>query len=101
MFLTGNVVFSVLIQQFCSNSGSTNFVLVGLRVVTLDGLFLIMGITLAIFIMIVSDLTGHALYMVHVHVDVVAGSTFSFVLQQSTVSHCDAINFCTRFVYKL
>ena len=59
MFLICNVVFSVLIRYFCGDRGEYSDPLVVLRVVTLDGLFLIMGITLAVCIMIVSA---------HVHV---------------------------------
>jgi hypothetical protein len=54
MYLTCNVVFSVLIHLdvFRDSSGNPNVWLVVLRVATLDGLFLIMGITLAVCIMI-------------------------------------------------
>ena len=57
MYLTCNVVFSVLIHLdvFRDSSGNPNVWLVVLRVATLDGLFLIMGITLAVCIMIVSQ----------------------------------------------
>ena len=54
MFLTCNVIFSVLIRLLCEERDQSNVVLMVLRVVTLDGLFLIMGITLAVCIMIVS-----------------------------------------------
>ena len=67
MFLTSNVLFSVLIHIFCERSGRTKFVLVALRVVTLDGLFLAMGIILAIYILIVSTVVHYIMY-VHIHV---------------------------------
>lgn len=51
-----NVVFSVLIHLLCDGRENPNLVLVVLRVATLDGLFLIMGITLAVCILIVSIL---------------------------------------------
>ena len=53
-YLTCNVVFSVLIHLLCDGGENPNIVLVVLRVATLDGLFLIMGITLAVCILIVS-----------------------------------------------
>ena len=56
MYLVCNVVFSVLIHlhSLRDDNGNPNSYLVVARVATLDGLFLIMGITLAIFILIVS-----------------------------------------------
>ena len=53
-YLTCNVVFSVLVYLLCDENGNPNVLLVVLRVATLDGLFLIMGVTLAVCIMIVS-----------------------------------------------
>lgn len=54
MYFLSNVVFSVLIHVLCNDGENPNVVLVVLRVATLDGLFLIMGITLAVCILIVS-----------------------------------------------
>ena len=51
IYLILNVVFSVLIQLDGNNPKTY---LIVLRVVTLDGLFLVMGVTLAVCIMIVS-----------------------------------------------
>ena len=54
LYMTCNVVFSVLIQL--RDEQNPNIYLVVLRVITLDGLFLVMGVTLAVCIMIVSIL---------------------------------------------
>ena len=48
IFMAGSVVFGVLIQMY------KNVLLVILRVVLLDGLFLVMGITLGVCIIVVS-----------------------------------------------
>ena len=48
IFMAGSVVFGVLIQMYRSE------LLVILRVVLLDGLFLVMGITLGVCIIVVS-----------------------------------------------
>ena len=57
-YLLCNILFSVLIHLNTpgGSHGNPNTYLVVLRVATLDGLFLIMGITLAVFILIVSAL---------------------------------------------
>ena len=56
LYLLCNIVFSVLIhlKSLRDSDGNPNQYLVVLRVVTLDGLFLLMGITLAVCMFIVS-----------------------------------------------
>ena len=56
LYLLCNIVFSVLIHlnSLRDSDGNPNQYLVVLRVVTLDGLFLLMGITLAVCMFIVS-----------------------------------------------
>ena len=52
-FLAGNIAFYITIEQ---SDDKTDTLLATLRVILLDGLFLLMGITLGVCILLVCDL---------------------------------------------
>ena len=87
MFLTSNIVFSVLIHIFCERIGETKFVLVVLRVVTLDGLFLAMGFALAVYILIVSTEMHHVTFLqCTLHTAIMCTCTFTLLIHVALIT---------------